>query len=107
MTPPTPRSKHLGVWLDGARVADLEQGRRGVLRCRYTDDALERWQRNSPLLSCSLPLGSRPQDALAFARRAVDRLNAGIGKRRVPLAAAMPGGGTRTLDTRPLRRRCG
>jgi serine/threonine-protein kinase HipA len=68
MTPPTPRNKHLGIWLDGVRVADLEQGRRGELRCRYTDDALERWQRNSPLLSCSLPLGSRPQDALAFCK---------------------------------------
>jgi serine/threonine-protein kinase HipA len=68
MTPPTPRNKHLGIWLDGMRVADLEQVRSGELRCRYTDDALDRWQRNCPLLSCSLPLGSRPQDALAFCK---------------------------------------
>jgi serine/threonine-protein kinase HipA len=61
-----PPGKRLGVWLDGVRVADLEQGRRGELTCRYTDDALNRWQGNSPLLSCSLPLGSRPQDAGAF-----------------------------------------
>ena len=64
----TPRSKRLGVWLDGMRVADLAQGRRGELRCRYTDDACERWQGNNPLLSCSLPLASRPQDARAFCR---------------------------------------
>jgi serine/threonine-protein kinase HipA len=68
MTPPTPRNRRLGIWLDGVRVADLEQGRRGELRCRYSNDALERWQRNSPLLSCSLPLGSRPQNALAFCK---------------------------------------
>lgn len=68
MTPPIPRNRHLGIWLDGVRVADLEQGRLGELRCRYTDDALDHWQRNSPLLSCSLPLGSRPQDALAFCK---------------------------------------
>ncbi len=63
-----PRAKRLGVWLDGMRVADLDQRRRRELRCRYTEEALERWQGNSPLLSCSLPLGSPPQDALAFCR---------------------------------------
>jgi serine/threonine-protein kinase HipA len=68
MTPPTPRNRQLGIWLDGVHVAELEQARRGELRCRYTDDALERWQGNSPLLSCSLPLGSRPLDALPFCR---------------------------------------
>jgi serine/threonine-protein kinase HipA len=68
MTPMAPRPKRLGVWLGGIRVADLAQGRRGELRCRYTAEALVRWQGNSPLLSCSLPLGSRPQDALAFCK---------------------------------------
>lgn len=57
----------LGVWLDEVRVADLEQ-RRGEIRCRYTEESLARWQGNSPLLSCSLPLGVRPLDALAFCR---------------------------------------
>jgi serine/threonine-protein kinase HipA len=63
-----PPARALGVWLDGLRVADLEPGRRGELRCRYSAEALERWPGNSPLLSCSLPLGSRPQDALAFCK---------------------------------------
>jgi serine/threonine-protein kinase HipA len=39
-----------------------------VIRCRYSEDSLQRWQGNSPLLSCSLPLGSRPLDALAFCK---------------------------------------
>lgn len=64
----TPRNRRLGVWLDGVRVADLEQRRRGELRCHYSEESLERWPGNSPLLSCSLPLGSRPQDAVAFCK---------------------------------------
>lgn len=58
--------RKLGVWLDGTRVADLEQRRWPEIRCRYSAEALERWPSNSPLLSCSLPLGRRPQDALPF-----------------------------------------
>jgi serine/threonine-protein kinase HipA len=58
----------LGVWLDGLHVADLEQRRWPEIRCRYTAAALERWPRNSPLISCSLPLGERPLDALAFCK---------------------------------------
>jgi serine/threonine-protein kinase HipA len=60
------RAKHLGVWLDGVHVADLEQRRWPEIRCHYRDEALERWPLNSPVLSCSLPLESRPADALAF-----------------------------------------
>lgn len=67
MTPSIPRNRRLGVWLDGVLVADLEQ-RRGELRCHYSEESLERWPGNSPLLSCSLPLGSRPQDAVAFCK---------------------------------------
>jgi serine/threonine-protein kinase HipA len=63
--PPVDR---LGVWLDGFHVADLERYRQLRVRCRYTEEALARWPRNSPLLSCSLPLGERPLDALAFCR---------------------------------------
>lgn len=59
-------AKRLGVWLGGVRVADLEQRRWPQIRCRYTDAALERWPLNSPLLSCSLPLSTRPLNALAF-----------------------------------------
>jgi serine/threonine-protein kinase HipA len=59
--------KRLGVWLDGERIADLEQ-ERGRLFCRYTDEALATWPGNSPLISCSLPLQERRQDALAFCK---------------------------------------
>jgi serine/threonine-protein kinase HipA len=60
------RARRLGVWLDGLHVADLEQRRWPEIRCRYTDAAREAVPLNSPLLSCSLPLGTRPADALAF-----------------------------------------
>jgi serine/threonine-protein kinase HipA len=63
-----PPADRLGVWLDGVRVADLEQRRWPEIRCRYSEEALARWPRNSPLLSCSLPLGERPLDALAFCK---------------------------------------
>jgi serine/threonine-protein kinase HipA len=56
----------LGVWLDGLKVADLEQPRWPRIRVRYTDEALSHWPLNSPLLSCSLPLERRPLDAAAF-----------------------------------------
>jgi serine/threonine-protein kinase HipA len=56
----------LGVWLDDRRVADLESQRGQQVRARYSDEALDRWTLNSPLLSCSLPLGRRPLDASAF-----------------------------------------
>jgi serine/threonine-protein kinase HipA len=58
--------KRLGVWLEGVHVANFEQPRWPAIRCLYTDEALERWPRNSPLPSCSLPLDSRPLDALSF-----------------------------------------
>jgi serine/threonine-protein kinase HipA len=59
------RGRRLGVWLEGLRVAELEQSGQGI-RCRYTEEAFGRWPLNSPLLSCSLPLDSRPADALPF-----------------------------------------
>lgn len=61
-------AERLGVWLDDVHVAELEQRRWPEIRCRYTAAALDRWPRNSPLLSCSLPLSDRPQDALAFCK---------------------------------------
>lgn len=61
-----PRTERLGVWLHGVHIADLEQLRWPEIRCRYSEVALESWPLNSPLISCSLPLGERPQDALAF-----------------------------------------
>jgi serine/threonine-protein kinase HipA len=62
------KAKRLGVWLDGVRVADLEQPRWPQIRCRYTEAGLAKASLNSPLLSCSLPLAARPQDASPFCR---------------------------------------
>jgi serine/threonine-protein kinase HipA len=56
----------LGVWLYGSRIAELTSSRPGEVVCRYTSDALERWPLNTPLLSCSLPLMSRRQQAGVF-----------------------------------------
>lgn len=63
-----PRSRPpLGVWLHGVHIADLTADRhQWDLRCRYTDEALDRWPGNTPLLSCSLPLGRRPLPANPF-----------------------------------------
>jgi serine/threonine-protein kinase HipA len=46
--------------LYGVRVAELSSSRLGEVVCRCTEEALERWPRNTPLLSCSLPLSQRP-----------------------------------------------
>ncbi|MHB1807945.1 MAG: HipA domain-containing protein [Solirubrobacteraceae bacterium] len=46
----------------------LSQPRPHRIVCRYSELALQRWPGNSPVLSCSLPVGSRPLDALAFCR---------------------------------------
>jgi len=62
------RGSRLGAWMDGARVADLEQPRWPQIRCRYSEEALRSAPLNSPLLSCSLPLRDRPADATAFCR---------------------------------------
>lgn len=60
----------LGVWLNGVQVANIERHRRNDtrLRLRYTDEALDRWPLNAPLVSCSLPLSGRPADAVPFLR---------------------------------------
>lgn len=62
------RAESLGVWLEGVRIADLTEGPGGSIRARYSDKALDRWPRNSPVISCSLPLGERALPALAFCR---------------------------------------
>lgn len=70
----------LQVWLGGLRVADVERLPKHGLRCRYSEEALARWPGNSPLVSCSLPLGRRPARAEPFFRgllpegRALDAL---------------------------------
>lgn len=60
------RPSRLSVWCYGVRVAELTPTRRWELICRYTADALDRWPGNAPVLSCSLPLSPRPQDASVF-----------------------------------------
>ena len=58
----------LGVWLGETRVADLDQPRWPRIRVRYSEEALAAWPQNSPVISCSLPLGRTPGDASAFCR---------------------------------------
>lgn len=53
----------LQVWLHGEHVADLSGTRAGVLDCRYTREAVQRWEGNLPLLSCSMPLRRGRQPA--------------------------------------------
>lgn len=55
-----------GVWLAGRRVATLRRPKVGRITCTYEPDVLDEHPRNVPLLSCSLPLGSRPLEAWAF-----------------------------------------
>jgi len=60
--------RRLAVEIDGLRVAHIEARRWNDLRCRYTQDAFDHWQQNTPLLSCSLPLAPGPLEATAFCR---------------------------------------
>jgi serine/threonine-protein kinase HipA len=60
--------KRLGVWLGEDLIATLEQPRPYRIICRYSELALEKWESNSPVLSCSLPVGTRRLDAVAFCR---------------------------------------
>lgn len=60
------RKRELGVWLDGRHVADLRSSRPGRVECRYTAEALDSWEVNTPLLSYSLPLSARRLEAFPF-----------------------------------------
>jgi serine/threonine-protein kinase HipA len=62
------RRAPLRCWLGGLHVADLEPKKPWDLRCRYTADALDRWDIGVPLLSCALPVGTRPLRAASFVR---------------------------------------
>lgn len=62
------RREQLQVRYAGVHVADLRARRPWQLELRYTDEALERWPRNTPLVSCSLPLGRQRLDASVFCR---------------------------------------
>lgn len=62
------RKQPLRCWWGETHVADFVAKSGWDLRCRYTAEALDRWPGNLPLLSCSLPVQARPQDASAFLR---------------------------------------
>lgn len=59
-------ARRLGVWLGETRVAELEQPRWPRIRLRYSEEALDSWPQNSPVISCSLPLARTHGDALPF-----------------------------------------
>ena len=71
-----PAAESLGVWLDGVRIAELLPKKGGSIDVRYTEEALERWPRNSPVISCGLPVGPRPKPGLAFCRGLLPEGNA-------------------------------
>lgn len=57
----------LEVALHGEVVAVLREKRRsGRIELTSTDLARDRWPARAPVVSCSLPVGARPQDATAF-----------------------------------------
>ena len=58
----------LHCWWGYVHVADFVARRPWELHARYTDEALDRWPTNTPLLSCSLLVQRRPQNATAFLR---------------------------------------
>ena len=54
------KTRTLGVWLYDRHVADISSPGPGKVVCKYTTEAIDTWPLGTPLLSCSLPLGSRP-----------------------------------------------
>lgn len=60
--------RRLEVWRDEEHIASLEALRPWKLRCRYDPSVVAERRANQPLLSCSLPITSRAQDASAWAR---------------------------------------
>lgn len=89
----------LGVWLDETRIAELLPRKGGAIDVRYTEEALRSWPQNSPLISCSLPLGPRLQPGLAFCRGLLPEGNA--------LRALAERAGLATNDTFGLLERYG
>jgi serine/threonine-protein kinase HipA len=60
--------KHLGVWLDGVKVATLEAKKPWDLRCRYEPEFVASGQANRPMLSCSLPVTRQAAPATPWVR---------------------------------------
>jgi serine/threonine-protein kinase HipA len=62
-----PRPEELHVVYGGLHVATLRERRQRLgIDCYYTAEARARWPGNTPVLSCSLPLGSSKLDATPF-----------------------------------------
>lgn len=55
--------RRLEVWLDDEHIASIEAKRPWELRCRYSDQIIDRIQSNSPFISCSLPVARGKQNA--------------------------------------------
>lgn len=60
------RPEPLVVWLHGRPVATVDRARGDRLRLTYSDVVQQERVPNTPVLSCSLLVGSRPLDATAF-----------------------------------------
>lgn len=58
--------EQLTVWIHNENVGTIETDIHGSIRLRYSDAALTARPLNTPVLSCSLLLSSRPMDATAF-----------------------------------------
>ena len=58
----------LRCWWGDLHVAEFTRKQPWDLRCQYTELALDRWPTNTPLISCSLPVQRRTQNASAFLR---------------------------------------
>lgn len=61
-------TREVDVWLDGLRVGRVRSRRPGRVEFRYSPEAQERWRANTPVVSCSLPVGPGWQDASNFFR---------------------------------------
>jgi serine/threonine-protein kinase HipA len=60
------RPERLSVFLGDNKVAELTEDRKSVVWCQYLPETLDRFDRNFPLLSCSLPVLHGRQDATHF-----------------------------------------
>ena len=93
------RREPLGVWINDVRVAELTSKHGWDLTCSYSPEALDRWPGNTPLLSCSLPLGARRLDASVFCAGLLPE-----GQHRQAMAAIA---GVAVTDTHALLERFG
>jgi serine/threonine-protein kinase HipA len=62
------RREELACWFGEHHVATITARRPWDVRLTYSDEALERWPSNTPLLSCSLPVQRKEQRATPFFR---------------------------------------